>query len=209
MLNLIKVHVFNGFGVYLLLCTLLPAMGYQLVLGIRDYRRGKKCQIWHLVWVYVFLIYIWMVFDVTGIGTLADVLRDDTMLFSGGINLKPFDSMGMGYLLNIIMFMPFGFLVPFIWRNMRSLGRTMLLGAGFSAMIEISQLFNFRAMDIDDLTANICGAATGYLIWKVFVKICGEHLKSEERGKMEAVVYVVMALLGVFFLYNPYRLLGI
>ena len=57
-------------------------------------------------------------------------------------------------------------------------------------LIEITQLFNFRALDIDDLTANILGALAGYLIWKIFTKIFGVHLKTEtvEIDDLELVV---------------------
>lgn len=93
-------------------------------------------------------------------------------------------------------------------------------------LIELSQLFNFRAFDIDDLTANILGALAGYLIWKIFTKIFGVHLKTKtveiddlelvvstgeirlpkKYVKGRAIAYLLLAMAGKFLLYNPYLL---
>lgn len=173
-----------------------------------------------------FLVYVWMVLDVTGIGLLADVLRTDIPLISGGVNLKPFSDIGIGYVLNIIMCMPLGFLLPFIWKECRDVRKAVLIGALFSMLIEVTQLFNFRSLDIDDLTANICGTFLGYVIWKVFTKLFGEHLKTDtveiddlelvvatceirlpkQYVKGRAVIYLLLAMTGEFLFFNPYLL---
>ena len=160
--------MFNIFTAYSLASVFLPCLLYQLVLVYQGRKSGKHCQAVSLIWTGIFLVYVWMVYEVTGIGLLADVLRTDTPLLSGGINLKPFAEVGIGYVSNIVMCMPLGFLLPFIWKECRSVGKTVFIGAMFSMLIEISQLFNFRALDIDDLTANILGTLVGYLVWKVF-----------------------------------------
>lgn len=139
--------------------------------------RGRKRSVVHFAGVFIFVIYLWMVFQVTGVGVLGDMLRKDTGLFIGGINLVPFDSLGIGFVLNIIMCMPLGFLLPLLWKGCRKCGRTVLIGLIFSLLIEITQLFNWRASDVDDLMANTCGALIGYIL---------------------------LALVGTFFLYNPY-----
>lgn len=218
--------MFNIFTVYSLICVFLPCLLYQLVLVYQGRKSGKHCQAVSLIWTYIFLVYVWMVYEVTGIGLLADVLRTDTPLLSGGINLKPFAEVGIGYVLNIVMCMPLGFLLPFIWKECRSVGKTVFIGAMFSMLIEISQLFNFRALDIDDLTANILGTLVGYLVWKIFTKIFGVHLKTDtlEIDDLElvvstceirlpkryvegrAVTYLLFAMAGEFLLYNPYLL---
>lgn len=218
--------MFNIFTAYSLASVFLPCLLYQLVLVYQGRKSGKHCQAVSLIWTGIFLVYVWMVYEVTGIGLLADVLRTDTPLLSGAINLKPFAEVGIGYVLNIVMCMPLGFLLPFIWKECRSVGKTVFIGAMFSMLIEISQLFNFRALDIDDLTANILGTLVGYLVWKIFTKIFGVHLKTEtvEIDDLELVVstgeirlpktyvkgramaYLLLAMAGKFLLYNPYLL---
>lgn len=51
------------------------------------------------------LVYLWAVFKVTGIGLLADIVRLKGAI-SGGYNWNPLAGLGMGFVLNIIMFLP-------------------------------------------------------------------------------------------------------
>lgn len=106
--------MFNIFTAYSLASVFLPCLLYQLVLVYQGRKSGKHCQAVSLIWTGIFLVYVWMVYEVTGIGLLADVLRTDTPLLSGGINLKPFAEVGIGYVLNIVMCMPLGFLWSYV-----------------------------------------------------------------------------------------------
>lgn len=69
------------------------------------------------------------------------------------------------YLLNVILFLPLGFLVPFLWRSWRLQNRVMTLGFMVSLSIEILQMFCARATDVDDLLMNTMGAVLGYLFF--------------------------------------------
>lgn len=187
---------------YSIACALLPCIVYMAVYGRK---RGKI----HNVWILIFLVYIWQVFDVTGIGTLSDILSVpegsiNPSIIKGTINLVPFTGINLSFFLNIIMCVPLGFLLPLVWKDCRKLYRTALFGAGFSLLIEISQLVTTRATDIDDLIANICGTLIGYVIWKIFVKIANVHLKHSIKGITEPIVYTALSFLGMFFLYHPF-----
>ena len=193
-----RIRMIDIFKVYSLACVFLPCVACQIVFVFRSRRRGKGVSAVWLSWLNVFLLYLWMVFDVTGVGTMGDILRNRVHPIIGGY------SFGIGFFLNIIMCMPFGFLLPLIWREGRSLVRTVLTGAAFSLMIELTQIFNFRATDVDDLMANTFGAFAGYLAWKLFCMIFGERLEDASDRKHEAAGYIVLAMAGVFFLYNPF-----
>lgn len=187
---------------YSILCALLPCMIYMAV-------RGKKRGKIHNIWVVIFALYIWQVYDVTGVGTLSDILNRpegsiNPSFFQGTINLIPFTGLDFKFVLNIIMCVPLGFLVPFIWKDYRRISRTVILGAGFSLMIELSQLITTRATDIDDLIANTCGALLGYLVWKIFTLLFGVHLKQSISWKAEVFAYIGLSFLGMFFLYHPF-----
>uniref|UniRef100_UPI003520BEC4 VanZ family protein n=1 Tax=Blautia faecicola TaxID=2509240 RepID=UPI003520BEC4 len=166
----------------------------------------KKMPAKYYVGVYAFLVYLWAVFKVTGIGLLADIIRPG---IRGGVNLRPFADLGIGFWLNIVMFLPLGIVIPCTWKKCESVRYTVRLGFAVSLLIECSQIFNGRATDIDDLIANTSGACLGYVIWfitrKIAGKNCGEKYKMAER-KWEPAIYVALAFLGTFFLYNPYAI---
>ena len=121
------------------------------------------------------------------------------------INLIPFrDGISLSMILNVVMFMPLGFLLPLLWKEYQSLVRTAIIGFCFSCGIEFCQLFNRRVSDVDDLLMNTLGAILGWLIWIAFSRIT--HLKYGRRnqgfGGKEGAVYLALSLVGQFFLYN-------
>ena len=112
--------------------------------------------------MFLFLLYLYAAFSAAGIGTVWDVGQYDTLIRLDEINLLPFQSEGaMTYVLNIVMFLPLGLLLPYIWKEYRSLKRTAAAGACLSLAIEVCQLFNLRATDVDDLMMNTLGAVFG------------------------------------------------
>lgn len=199
--------------VYALACVVIPCLIYQLV-NIK-LQPGKQSYLAkHLFWVYVFLLYLFMVFEVTGIGSIWEIGLYGDIIRLEEINLIPFSSEGgLTYVLNVIMFMPLGFLLPFLWKFHRRFSAVLLTGAGFSFFIEFGQLFNRRETDIDDLLMNTLGAVLGYILWKIFGRLFGRLVKKTEAqdvvlGKMEPVIYPILAAAGMFFLFNwrlPFR----
>ncbi|RVT58547.1 VanZ family protein [Niallia taxi] len=73
---------------------------------------------------------------------------------------------------NIIMFIPFGLLVPAIYRRRFKWLVTIFLGAFASLTIEVTQYFFTveRAADIDDFILNVFGSLLGYFLYR-FTKI--------------------------------------
>ena len=73
----------------------------------------------------------------------------------------------------------------------------------FSLAIELGQLFNRRCSDINDLLMNVLGAIVGYGIWLGFMKIFKKKKVVDfSLRPWEAMMYMVCAVLGRFFLYN-------
>lgn len=140
--------------IYALLCIIVPCSLYQLIICKRQNKKQENKAI-HFVWVYIFLLYIYLTFSVAGIGSIWDIGHYDTIIRLEEINLLPFQSEGiMTYVLNIIMFLPLGFLIPLIWKRYRNPLKIFMIGFGFSLSIELCQLFNRRNTDIDDLMMN-------------------------------------------------------
>lgn len=84
-------------------------------------------------------------------------------------------SLLIDFLGNIVMFMPFGFFVPLLWRT--SDKTATAVGFCVSLFIEISQLFLPRWTDIDDLILNTAGTVLGLMLYK--------KLRSRFRGLMD------------------------
>lgn len=190
------------FVLYPLFCILLPCMLYVLIQTKGFHRRTNFI---HMIWVFIFLYYVYLVLETTGIGTIWEIGLYPGMKLQEEINLIPFrDGISLSMILNVVMFMPLGFLLPLLWKEYQSLVRTAIIGFCFSCGIEFCQLFNRRVSDVDDLLMNTLGAVLGWLIWIVFSRIT--HLKYGRRnqgfGGKEGAVYLALSLVGQFFLYN-------
>lgn len=72
-----------------------------------------------------------------------------------------------GYLLNVVLFVPFGLLLLLVLR--RSWASTVALGAAVSASVELVQLIPWlgRDMSIGDVLTNVLGTAVGATIGAV------------------------------------------
>ena len=72
---------------------------------------------------------------------------------------------------NVIVFMPFGFLVPVIWPRLGRPLRMLLAGLLLSGAVELSQLaislylgYWYRMADVDDVLLNTCGVLLGFAL---------------------------------------------
>ena len=97
-----------------------------------------------------------------------------------GINLVPFhtirnyyrafgvkgDLFGINIIGNILMFVPWGFGLLLLWEKNRKLWRLVVLSALLPILIETSQLFIGRQVDVDDFILNFTGGILGgFLFW--------------------------------------------
>lgn len=128
-----------------------------------------------LMLVYVCLVVIarMVYFPLRHVNGQIDLMRfDSSRVFPIWFNLIPivhlFDIYD-GWLLNIIgnvtMFIPVGIVWPICFKELDTVGKTILAGAGYTLLIEISQLPLYdRCSDIDDIIMNTTGVAIGALI---------------------------------------------
>ena len=184
---------------------------FCIVFQIGFYFKAKNnISIRHFLWVYVFLFYLSLVYRVTQIATVWDISRYETWIRVNQINLTLFDTAGSTtYLLNIVLFMPLGFLLPTIWPQFRTMKNTAYAGFFFSLAIELSQLLNHRITDIDDLFMNTLGAIIGYLLYRALFKMIykRDEKKLDNNSslviKYEAIFYLVCSLVGMMLIYYP------
>ena len=188
--------------VYPIVCVFAPCIVYQIVL----YRKGNKSETLNkvnLVWRYIFLLYLYLVMNIVGVGAIWEIGNYGEAIRIDEIHLMPFQSEGLfTYAMNTIMFMPLGFLLPLIWQKYRTFPKTILLGFLFSLFIELGQLFNRRQTDIDDLMMNVLGTILGYCLWLLFNKIFKTKPRELYVFRDESLIYLCLAVLGTFLLYN-------
>lgn len=123
---------------------------------------------------------------------------------SFNFNFVPFLYMFSDYrnsLLNVLLFVPLGFFLPFFWKEFRSFGKTVLFGFCTSLVIELLQIFTFRATDVNDLITNTLGAALGYLLARAVLKLLPKHIPSEQTSD---VFFVYGITFGIMFLFQPF-----
>lgn len=98
-----------------------------------------------------------------------------------GINLVPFrtirnyyrvfgiggDLFWVNIMGNILMFVPWGFGLLFLWKRNRNIFRFLYFSAMLPILIECSQLFINRQVDTDDFILNFAGGMLGGLLYWV------------------------------------------
>lgn len=154
---------------------------------------------WKRAGIYcVFTVYLAAIYFLVGLPTLPSAKY---MGFYPNVNLIPFLEFLEDFrntALNTALFVPLGFLLPLFWKNYRKWTKTVCTGLCISLTIELIQLFNGRATDINDVITNVLGTALGYLLVMPLlhlVRPCGR--KGEE--------YTLLALTAaVMFFVQPY-----
>lgn len=96
-------------------------------------------------------------------------------------------------LLNVLLMMPFGFGLPFITKF--RMKKIVAAGVLFSITIELLQLITglmsnmtFRVADINDVIFNTTGAAAGYLLFVVFVRIYCRTSRNWKVGRFPKIL---------------------
>lgn len=90
-----------------------------------------------------------------------------------GLYIRHFDSFPIrtwtiNVLGNIGVFMPFGLLLPLLFRRAREYRGFLLLFTGPLAGLELLQMvLRVGSLDVDDVILNVLGASSAYIVWKV------------------------------------------
>lgn len=196
-----------GFITSILLITIL-----NIFLNKSNKNFENKIRWQHYFFGYMFIVYLIIALIVVGFPSLSEwqrISRFNKPIFNPEINLVPFkDGLEISSILNIIFFMPFGFLLPTLWRKYRKLLPTLYQGILFSLIIEISQMFVlYRITDIDDLIMNTIGTICGWCVFNIMSKIFyGLKNKTVIQTpsndtiiiKLEPYLYIAVAIVSSF-----------
>ena len=74
---------------------------------------------------------------------------------------------------NTLLFLPWGFFLPLLWRRFRRLIPIAAMCLGLTCFIEFTQLFIGRTVDVDDLILNFLGSMCGAGLWRIRSKLFG------------------------------------
>ncbi|MEV4639656.1 VanZ family protein [Actinoplanes sp. NPDC049548] len=104
------------------------------------------------------------------------------------VHWVPFRVEAWSFVLNVVMFVPLGFLLPLLWRGAGSVRRTAAVSFTASAAIELVQLAlwltlgNFRTVDVNDLIANTAGGLAGLVLLRAVVPGAAERERITTRS---------------------------
>lgn len=125
----------------------------------------------------------------------------------GSLNLIPFQwviyPQGMQFknvFGNIAFFVPFGLLLPLLFRKMNT-GKTVLIGFLLSLFFEITQyVTDTGGADVDDLILNTCGCICGTL----FFLLLKRFAQDEAELRRNALIFVIVfgAITAAIFLFT-------
>ena len=188
---------------YEILSAFLPfSIVFVMIRNTQKKQSGLLNRSAYLV-ILVFSIYIIAVYHLTGTGTLYDGFLYQLEFRPEQFNIIPFSNgMDITSFFNILLFIPLGFLNPFIWKRMDHI--IAVLGVSFftTTLIELSQLLNNRRTDIDDIILNLAGAVIGFGLYRTIKKLGYTKRQIDCVLVLEPIIYILAIFLGRFLLFN-------
>lgn len=185
-----------GIGAVSTIIVLLPIM------FILRYTIFKQYSFKKVALVFVYAVYLSVVFVAVGIPTINGLIVNIEFNWVPLIDIvnSPVEYV-KNTVLNILLFVPLGFLLPTVWNEYRSAKKTLFTGLGISLIIEILQIFTFRLTDVDDLITNTIGAILGYYLYSSFSEKL--HLKLPESNKKYEPFIIFNIILLIMFSIQP------
>lgn len=173
-------------------------------LAIVGYFRGVKYSLAQRLWILVLALYLAGVYNVAGGPELPYIAPDFNMNLIPIIDIfnDPWAYL-LTSVLNVIMFIPMGFILPLLWKGFRSVKRICITGFAMSLIIELAQLLNHRISDVDDLITNTLGAFLGYCILMAINKRRPILLHGAGKGIRQLMVVAAVVIL-IMFVLRPY-----
>ena len=187
-------------GSIVLVCLFL--IGYFLV--YKKLMNGtKKLKISKVGICSIYLIYMIVVFGAT-IGHRTSGYES--------VNLHLFSSYKDAYnnfslrewryiILNILMFVPIGFMMPLIFKKCQCWYMTYLGGFATTLFIETIQLITKRGIfEIDDIINNTLGCAIGYGIVMIFISLFKRKKLNEKNEVLITTSYQIPLIISIIFI---------
>lgn len=177
-----------------LICGYIPMILLLLAYFFVLFSKGKKHLFTHSLFTFGVCFYLLGILTVTGIWQIYS--------FSPTFVLIPFVDMLGGLrdtFLNIILFIPLGFILPMIYTRFRDIIVTVVTGLLVSLSVEVIQMFGCGITDINDLITNMLGSFLGYCAYLFLYNIIPDRWKKmflveKIRGDYEFYFLWVLSL---------------
>ncbi|WZU01020.1 VanZ family protein [Erysipelothrix sp. D19-032] len=157
---------------------------YALIYLIVYFKLLRTKQFKEIFWSPSFLIYIFIVVDVTLLPLPLSLqsINNNFYIRSGNpiwnsVNLIPTltleNILSRNFYLNMVMFAPFGFLINVLFIKENRYFKTLYYSFVFTVLIETLQFLliyftgSFRIVDVDDIIANTIGGMIGLLVYQL------------------------------------------
>ena len=194
-------HYLIFYAVDMLLWSAALILMLVLVAHISGHRPTKAQAFWKLV----LALYLAAVYNVAGAPELPYIFP------RLNVNLIPLWDITSGvraYLinsgLNILLFVPLGFILPLLWKEFRSWKAMGITGFLASLGIELAQLLNYRISDVDDLIMNTLGALLGYALLTLLSRRKKTLLIQEAADGRKMFLAILGVVILVMFALRPY-----
>lgn len=147
----------------------------------------------------IFSLYIAAVYAIVGLPDIIYLRFDPSFSFVPVIGML---SDIKNSILNIILFIPLGILLPLMNERYVKLKNTALFGLCMTFAIEILQIFTFRLTDINDIITNFAGTVIGY---HISVYLTDRFPRLALKGEKSHEVFMVCGLtFAVMFFIQPF-----
>lgn len=158
-------------------------------------KKRKKVS-WKCILEMFFCVYSVLLIELTGILSLK-------FSFDGILNFSLIPFVGSSFipvLLNFILFVPYGFLLPIVFSSCKwNWEKILCIGALTSFIIEILQLFGGRYAEIDDFIINTLGALSGYILYTGLLEI-QKNKKKAVGILLSMTTAVIICFFGIFLI---------
>ena len=185
------VHMLRIVKTFVFVAVPLVLAAYLLYKSSIGERAKRVCL--NIIWYLGFALYITVLFFILFGGGRRDYdysgLKPNLLPFISIV--KAIKAVGaahelsglIGILLNILLFVPFGFLLPWKIKNEKLAMLCMFLFVCISEAAQ--QLFVVGIFDIDDIFLNLIGAGAGILIYRAILRIviCIQPTEARRSGK--------------------------
>ena len=199
-LNLLKSYLLLGITVILFI-SIIFLIGYGLI--YRKIMNGRKTINKKRLFLYgIMICYLTVLIGAVFLSRNAGVYGDVNLhLFSSYKEAyhKMKESLFWNIILNILLFVPMGFLLPFYSDKLKRIYKIVPLGFFVTLLIEIIQyVLKLGIFEMDDIFNNTLGTLIGYCIFMIFY-----HLKNKIYKKY-TTLYILPVFITIFAFWGIY-----